>query len=181
MRYQQLYAADQFGGLSGIVSQLAFRVDESEGSSFVSIPFPVQIWLSHTNVQVGGLSTVFDENMGADKTLVYDGVLQISSDGTGAFDVVFDIDDVFTYNGVDNLIMEMKNYAWPVTGSAFDSVGWGIGEGGTPWTDRLWANGTDSAVGSSDGDDGLVTQFSVVPEPAAVGLLLAGLLAARRR
>ena len=32
MRYQQIYAADQMGGLSGPVTQIAYRIDESTGN-----------------------------------------------------------------------------------------------------------------------------------------------------
>jgi len=160
MRYQQVYAADQFGDLRGIVQSFAYRVDESAGDPFTSAPIQTQIWFAHTQVAPRGMSLTFDQNMGNDKTLVFDGPLSLSSAGGGAFDIVIDVDDVFVYNGVDNFIMEII-----VRGAArttqFDAAGTGLGRGDTEWTDRLWALNPDAPTGSSNGDDGMVTQFTL--------------------
>ena len=174
MRFQQVYAAGQFGGRSGIITQIAYRVDESEGGEFVANPFDVDIWLSHTARQPQQLSDVFDENSGPDKTLVYSGALALSSAGTGAFDIVIDINDVFTYDGAQNLLLEVQITGGYAGCGSFDAAGLSVGEGGSPETDRLYAYGIGTETGVSDGDDGLVTQFTFVPEPSALLLLLAG-------
>ena len=69
-----------------------------------------------------------------------------------------------------------------VSTAQFDSAGTGLGQGGTAWTDRLYAQGSGSSTGSSGGDDGMVTKFNFVPAPGAAGLLAAaGLVGTRRR
>ena len=69
--------------------------------------------------------------------------------------------------------MEAKVFNAPIT-SQFDAAGTGFGTGGTAWTSRLWAFGTNAATGSTAGDDGMVTQFTIVPEPASMLALAAG-------
>ncbi len=160
MRYQQVFAADQFGDLRGIVQSFAYRVDESSGDPFSSAPIQTQIWFAHTQVAPRGMSLTFDDNMGNDKTLVFDGPLTLSSDGSGAFDIVVDVEDVFVYNGVDNFIMEIIVRGGAST-TQFDAAGTGLGRGDTDWTDRLWATNPDAQTGSSNGDDGMVTEFTL--------------------
>jgi hypothetical protein len=160
MRYQQVYAADQFQGMMGTITAISFRTDESTGLPFVSNPIDVEVRLSHTKAVPTALSLTFDDNVGTDATLVYDGPLSLSSAGLGAFDIVMDIDDVFLYDGVRNLLMEIKVFGPAIT-TQFDAAGTGLGEGGTVWTDRLWAFDPNAVTGSSDGDDGYVTQFTL--------------------
>lgn len=188
MRYQQVFAANQFGGNSGIVQGWHYRVDESTGNPFGATNVNMDIWLSHTAMNPQGLSTTFDNNHGGDKTLVFSGNMSISSAGNASFfDIFIDVNDVFLYNGTGNLLLEVKKYSQSATTSQFDAAGTGVGVGGTPWTDRLWASGNaNAATGSSAGDDGMVTRFrlGVIPEPSsmlALGAGLAALIARRRK
>lgn len=187
MRYQQVFAAGEFGGLSGFLASIAFRPDETQGGAFSTMGIDTEIRLSHTTAAPTALSTTFADNIGADETLVFDGLLDLSSDGSGAFDIVIDIDDTFFYNGLSNLLMDIKVFN-EVSTTQFDSAGTGLGAGGLASTDRLWAHGVDSLVGSSAGDDGYVTQFDIlageVPEPGTLvllGLGFVGLTMGRRR
>jgi hypothetical protein len=158
-RYQQIYAQNQMGGLSGPVTKIAYRIDESTGDPFVSGPIDTEIRLSHTNSAPPNISTTYANNLGGDVTLVFDGILTLSSSGNG-FDIVIDINDNFSYNGTQNLLVEFKLFNGATT-TQFDSAGTGIGEGGTPFTDRLWAFDANAVTGSSAGDDGYVTQFTI--------------------
>jgi hypothetical protein len=163
MRVQQVFAMDQFQGLTGAISQIAFRVDESAGDPFgPSMPIDTEVRLCHTTAQPTALSLTFDDNYGSDVTLVYDGPLVLSSAGGGAFDIVIDVDPVFTYDGTQNLLVEYKVFNGPAT-TQFDAAGTGLGEGGTVWVDRLWAFDPNAVTGSSNGDDGYVTQFTFGP------------------
>jgi hypothetical protein len=162
MRYQQVYAADQFQGLTGLVTQIAYRVDEEVGGAFTSNPIDTEIRLSTTTAGPNNLSETFADNIGPDETLVFDGPLTLSSDGSGAFDIVVDVDDAYFYDGSGNLLVDIKVFG-PAISTPFDSAGTGLGEGGTPWTDRLWAFGVGSLTGTSAGDDGYVTQFTIQP------------------
>ena len=189
MRYQQVYAANQFGGLSGIITRIAFRPDESTGRAFSTSGIDTEIRLSHTSKAPQGLSTTFANNIGPDETLVYGGLLSLSSIGSNSFfDIFIDIADVFAYNGTDNLLMDIKVFNSPRT-TQFDSAGTDVGVGGTPYTDRLWATDVNATTGSSGGDDGYVTQFTIgaIPEPGTLaiwgvgGLCAAGAAALSRR
>jgi hypothetical protein len=159
MRYQQIYAQNQMGGLSGPVTQIAFRIDEGVGMPFASGPIDTEIRLCHTNSAPPNISTTYANNLGGDVTLVFDGILTLSSAGNG-FDIIIDINDSFSYNGNQNLLIEVKIFG-PAFTTQFDSAGTGIGEGGTLWTDRLFAFDPNALTGSSAGDDGYVTQFTI--------------------
>jgi hypothetical protein len=161
MRYQQVYAADQMGGLNGVVTQIRYRVDESAGSPFVSNPIDTEIRLCHTNAAPNAMSLTFANNLGGDVTLVFDGFLNISSAGNpNVFDILLDVNNAFVYNGAQNLLIDIKVFGPAIT-TQFDAAGTGLGAGGTPWTDRVWATDVNATTGSSEGDDGYVTQFTV--------------------
>jgi len=176
MRYQQVYAAAEFGGFGGLITGIAFRPDEEFGQAFSTSGIDAEIRLSHTSYAPQGLNKTFADNVGSDETLVFDGLLSLSSTGTALrFDILIDIDDVFFYNGTDNLLMDIRVFG-PVLTTMFDSAGTGQGQGGTLATDRLWAIGVDSLQGSSGGDDGYVTLFTIeTPVPAPSALLLGSL------
>lgn len=162
MRYQQVYAADQFQGITGLVTQIAYRVDEEAGGAFTSNPIDTEIRLSTTTAGPNNLSETFADNIGPDETLVFDGSLTLTSDGSGAFDIVVDVDDNYFYDGSGNLLVDIKVFGL-ARSTSFDSAGTGLGEGGTPWTDRVWALGVESPTGTLAGDDGYVTQFTIQP------------------
>lgn len=161
MRLQQVFAASEFGGQSGIITQIAFRIDESAGHPFSTSGIDTEVRLCHTSVIPTQMNTTFDNNYGSDVTLVYDGLLSLSSSGNG-FDIIIDIDDVFEYDGVSNLLVEYKLFSG-ATSSSFDAAGTGLGEGGLPSIDRLWAEGANAVTGSSSGDDGYVTRLTIEP------------------
>ena len=167
MRVQQVFAMDQFQGETGTITQIAFRVDESAGYPFgPSTPIDTEVRLCHTTAQPTAMSLNFADNYGADVTLVYDGALVLSSAGWPFFDIVIDLDPVFVYNGAQNLLVEYKVFS-PAYTTQFDAAGTGLGEGGTLWTDRVWAFDPNAVSGSSDGDDGYVTQITF-GEPSPV-------------
>jgi hypothetical protein len=176
MRVQQVFARDQFQGLTGTITQIAFRVDESFGGPFNSAPIDTEVRLCHTNVAPTAMNLNFAANYGGDVTLVYDGPLTLSSAGGGLFDIVINVNPIFNYNGTQNLLVEYKVFSAAAT-TQFDTAGTGYGEGGTLWVDRLWAFGAEAASGSSDGDDGYVTQFTLAAatavEPTSWGAIKA--------
>ena len=164
MRVQQVFSASQFQGMSGVITQIAFRIDEGTGAPFTSGPIDTEVRLCHTNVQPTAMSLTFASNYGSDVTLVYDGFLLLSSTGVG-FDISLDVAPIFVYNGTQNLLVEYKVFG-PASTTQFDAAGTSIGEGGTPWVDRLWAGGPNAVTGVSDGDDGYVTRFRIeAPTP----------------
>lgn len=159
MRVQQVFAASQFGGQGGAITEIAFRVDESSGGPFSSGNIDTEVRLCHTSVNPTAMSTTFADNYGGDVTVVYDGFLSLSSSGSG-FDIVIDIDDSFIYDGVSNLLVEYKVFNGAGT-TQFDAAGTGLGNGGLSTIDRLWAFGAEATTGSSNGDDGYVTRLTI--------------------
>ena len=121
----------------------------------------VEVRLCHTTAAPNAMSLTFADNLGGDVTLVYDGFLTLSSAGNPAvFDVVIDVNDTFAYNGSSNLLVDVKIFT-VATAGILDAAGTGLGQGGTAWTDRVWATNVNALTGSSDGDDGMVTQLTI--------------------
>ncbi len=179
MRHQQVYLASQFGGLTGVITQLAFRVDEAFGNPF-NTNVDTEVRHCHTAVGPNGMSTTFANNYGGDVTLVVDGVINISSAGNpNVFDILVNLNPIFVYTGAQNLLVEIKTFS-NATSSQFDSAGTGLGNGGTPWTDRLWAFGSNAVTGSSEGDDGYVTRFTIESATPVAAATWGGIKAAFR-
>ncbi len=130
-RFQQVFDAALFRGQTGIIGSITLRqdcpgillIDGEQGPA-------LQIHLSHSAAAPGGLSPVFDENMGADQVMVRDaGPFDIVSEPISSvpdqdcpleFDVELDLDNRFHYNGQDNLLMDIRVSG--ETGILFDAV-----------------------------------------------------------
>lgn len=177
-RYQQVYAASQFGGLpvgGGLITQIVFRPDATFGSAFMSTLPDIQINLSTTSAGDDGLSSTYANNVGADDTVVFArGPLTLSSAFTGPpngpkdFDIVITLTTPFFYNpALGNLLLDVRNFGGGFT-TVFDAVS-PTGDG----VSRVWNQNVNSATGSAD-SAGLVTGFVIVPEPGSAAMLVAG-------
>ena len=108
-------ASGDIGG-AGIVDKIAFRPDAGLGLSFTADGVSVDIRLSHVPFSPDGMSATFANNVGPDETVVLDtNSLSYSSDkancgvaGPCDFDVIIDLNDVFTFNGTDNLLLDIR-------------------------------------------------------------------------
>jgi hypothetical protein len=133
-RYQQVYAASQFGSIpgGGYITQILFRPDTGiHGYAFSSTLASVQIVLSTTSAAVDGLNATFSSNVGPDAVSVYWGALPLSSacmgptNGPKDFDIVINLETPFDYNPVQgNLLMDVWNYNGGGT-TYFDAVNGG--------------------------------------------------------
>jgi hypothetical protein len=176
-RYQQVYSASQFGA-GGLITQLAFRPDGPLGHTFSVMISNIQIDLSTTAAAPDALSSTFASNVGADDRVVFSGPLSLSSAFTGpaggpkAFDILVNLMTPFPYNPASgNLLLDVRNTSGEPTGMAglFDSQF-------TPGDPVSRAFGSIASTTASTLDsEGLVTQFTIVPEPGTIGLMAIGL------
>ena len=115
MRYQQVFAASQFARLNpggGLINRIAFR-GHGPGIPFSGTIPQLQVNLSTTSKAPDGLSSTFAENIGADDTQVFSGVLQTSVTFNGDptnFEIVINFTAPFYYDPANgNLLLEVRN------------------------------------------------------------------------
>jgi len=175
MRYQQVYDASQFTALSGSdwITHVHLRPDQDNGEPFAST-MDIEFRLSTTSAGPDSLSTTFADNIGPDETVVFSGQWVLSSSDTGPgprdFDIELALTTPFAYDpSVGNLLIDVFLY------SAFDC---------TDIDAEATAGDSVSAVQNSDifsptgqiATNGLVTQFTIVPEPSGAVVLGAGII-----
>ncbi len=174
MRYQQVYSGD-IGG-TGIIDKIAFRPDASAGLAFTATGVSVDIRLSHTPLTADGLSATFADNVGPDETVVLDtDSLSYSSakancgpSGPCDFDIIIDLNDVFTFNGNDNLLLDIRLRTGDIGAAAgfFDTqatFGDSVGRVANSSNDVAAATGSFNSIG-------LVTKFflrTFTPSPSS--------------
>ena len=182
-RYQQVYAASQFGS-GGLITQIAFRPDGPLGHAFSLTIGSIQIDLSTTLASPDGLSSTFANNVGLNDTMVFSGPLALSSFFTGpaggpkAFDVIINLTTPFFYNPISgSLLLDVRNFSGTPSGLAggFDSQFTSADSISSAYSDPL-TNSVASTTASVTDTEGLVTEFGIVPEPGTIGLLAIGLL-----
>jgi len=173
-RYQQVYAASQFGG-GGLITQIIFRPDAFAGTAFTSTLPDIQIDLAYSSAPDDGLSTTYANNITAGDTIVFArGPLTLHSAFTGPpngpkdFDIVITLTTPFFYNpALGNLLLDVRNFGAGTT-TSFDAV-LTTGDG----VSRLYNQNVNGTTGSTD-SLGLVTGFNIVPEPGTAMLLVGG-------
>lgn len=184
-RQQQVFEASEFTFPSVAelsITQISFRPDEIFGRAFSATIPNIIISLSTTNAAVDGLSTVFDNNVGSDATVVYSGSLLLSSNFSGPlggpkdFDITIDLQTPFLYKPtLGNLLLDVKNFSNNVDIPVFDAQDV-LGDS----TSRKWNDPDVNSPTSLLPDDGnpnnyanslgLVVKFTAnsqaVPEPS---------------
>ena len=179
-RYQQVYLASEFAGVSGpqFVTQIAFRPDAGSGGAFSATLPNIQINLSTTPRGPDGLSTTFADNVGANDTVVSSGPLTLSSAFAGpaagpkAFDIVINLLTPFIYNpAAGNLLLDVRNFGGGRT-TQIDAQNTSADPTSRAFT--IMANGVNNPTGLVD-SFGLVTRFDLTPVPEPSGVVLLGL------
>jgi hypothetical protein len=178
MRYQQVYAAAEFGSDPFWIDAILFRPDSEFGDAFAKSYPSVQINLSTTSAAPDGLSNTFAANVGADDTIVRSGLLTLSSADmvgpgtTRAFDILIPFTTSFLYNPtLGNLLLDVRTANSAGFATQFDAHNV-VGDS----VSRVFAFGATTPSGGTD-SLGLVTKFqtssvNAVPDPASSFLLL---------
>ncbi|MDB5916555.1 MAG: putative rane protein [Massilia sp.] len=181
--YQQVFDGALFGNTAGIIRSLMFRTDQPS-ASFTDQVLNLSITLSTTAASSMNMNSTFASNLGSNAKVVMSGAQTFSAKarpGSKTVNFVVDIADTFYYDGVSNLLMDIKLNSGSI-GVALDAI-----NTSTSGTRRLYSNRLTSATGSTD-SLGLVTAFDIdgtnVPEPGTLVLFciaLAGITSARRK
>jgi hypothetical protein len=178
--YQQVYASTDFSGTIQI-GQIDFFDNFRPGGTLDNGTFTLT--LSYTSSSVGGLSTNFNSNIGADATTVFSGTLPAIVNG----ELTFLLPTQFSFNPtVDNLLLTVTSSNSNNSSSVYLDAGI---PGGALFSRAYDANGvTSNDTDNGDPTVGLVTEFdpSVTPIPSALplfagGLGMIGLLSRRRK
>ena len=179
-RYQQVYAASEFGALTGptLITQIAFRPDAGSGAAFSTAFSNIQFDLSTTSAAPHTLSATFASNVGADDTVVRSGAVTLASafigpaGGPKNFDVLITLTTPFLYNPANgSLLLDIRKFSAESIGTQLDAQDFNSATSREFGTDV-----NDASANQNIGTDtGLVTQFTfaaAVPEPGAMSLLL---------
>ena len=175
-RVQQVYSSNEFSsfGSGTFITALAFR-DYSDNGSFADTDPSLTVFLGATSKAVDGLSTTYSDNITGPLQLVYVGAWSTSgsfpASGPRPFNIVLTLQTPYFYN--------------PSNGNLLFDVTDGTGGTGTPLyldaqntagdsVSRVFFGNSTSPTGVSD-SVGLVTDFIVLPEPQASGLLIMAL------
>lgn len=130
-RFQEIYTSDYFTNLisqRGLVVQMACRPDHVVTASRTVVLRAYELRLSTTQRGPGSLSSRFEDNLGADTTLVFSGDLTWFTQGTGPaqgprpFDYVIPFQQPFLYDpSKGNLLVEWRAGDSPEGRPAFDA------------------------------------------------------------
>ena len=165
MRYQQIYSHTQFAS-GGVINAISFRRPVG-GPTFSTSGINVQIDIGYAATTVATVSPTFASNRGSGMVTVFNGLLSLSSNGTGTptnpFDIVINVASLFNYNPAQgDLLVDIFMFN-NLTTTPFDSVSSGLGA-----TARVFSTSGTNGVISTSGtaaQSGLVTSFGFVTTP----------------
>ncbi|MBI5387580.1 MAG: immunoglobulin domain-containing protein [Verrucomicrobia bacterium] len=162
IRLQEVYQASQFSTGPILIQAIRFRPSAIYGQAFSETISNLQINMSATPIQPGGMSRDFAANIGPDDTVVFHGAIQLSSDCAGldgspkAFDIVIPLSVPFLYDpSAGNLLVDFRNFS----GSLVTHVDAGAAHGSASRVFALGA-GSTRATTSDDGADVLEITYT---------------------
>ena len=182
VRVQQFYQSANFVGSlpnGGYIKEISFRTD-GIGGGLAAVLTHVEIHLGYA----GGfnqISRTYDQNKGAQYSLVYSGSLDIPRLSSGQYDIKVVLQTPFLYNpNAGNLMLDYVNVGFG---------GFGVGlvdRTDTSLETAFMAGSRLSSQANGLIAGGLITRFTVdpVPEPGSAALLVLGgvvLVAIRKR
>ena len=178
MRYQEVYASDQFSGINhggGFITGVGYAIIGGGGLQPGGVIPRLQIDLSTTSKGPDGLSIVFAENVGADNRIVVGPkpvyIAQNTPGDPTGFGVFIQFDTPFFYNPAQgNLLMDVRNIEAPGVAESAGSFA-GVNKPGDSISSVAARNVV--AMSGSTVTSGLTTAFVVepIPEPSTITLL----------
>jgi hypothetical protein len=118
VRFHEVHPASEFSQMAsgpGVLVQMAFRPDKTVRAPRTTVFHDLELRLSTTDRGPGSLSSRFDDNFGADTTVVYSGDLRMSTQGSGppdgprAFNYVVEFQEPFVYDPSEgNLLIDWR-------------------------------------------------------------------------
>jgi hypothetical protein len=164
-RYQQLYAASQFGAISGPqrLTEVRFRPNATSTFPAWSTTVTLDLRFSTTQAADDQLSTTFADNVGPDEVIVYNGEATYGTSQVGPlppgpmpFDVVIPLQTPFLYDpSQGNLLMDVRRTGTTLTVARFLDAVSVAGDG----VSRVYNADVNATVASASNTLGLVTQF----------------------
>jgi hypothetical protein len=150
-RYMQYYRNVEFGGTARKIDSIGFRYYQT---SMWSITYNnLKIYLSHKSTT--GLSSVFANNYGTQRTLVMDrSSYTWIKDVPGQPFTMIDLDTPFYYDGTSHVVMEVSY----TSGSPNSNYFFNTYSTSSLW--RLYATSPTATSGSVGSNYGLVTMFA---------------------
>jgi hypothetical protein len=145
----QVYEAAQFPPEPILIQQLRFRPGVSQGSAFTATLSNLQVNLSTTSARADELNSVFEDNVGPDDVLAFNGPITLSSqfrgpvDGPKEFDITVPLTTPFHYDPASgNLLLAIRNFA-PSTATFIDA-----GSAGGDQASRAYAGNPNATIAS---------------------------------
>ncbi len=161
-RFQQLYPAHEFPPVPIRITSLSWRRFNTE--TFQNASGQYRFKLSTTSKTESTLGSVFDQNIGPDETIVFDGTWTVSSMTTQTnppypFEMVLNLTTPFVYDPTKgNLLVEHQCFSTTVP--YCDAAG-GVGDGlARAYNTSLNPNATTASMVDTGGD---IIQFEYTP------------------
>ncbi|MCX7099348.1 MAG: hypothetical protein NTV43_15740 [Methylococcales bacterium] len=185
--FQYVYDASQFAGLNGLaITSMAFRANVNQSGSYPALPMTFtnyDIQLSDSMFSPGNLSTTFANNIGANAVTVRSGAFTVpagsftAGGNPNAFGFVIPFSTPYLYDGNDLLITlrhtgqgdANANFFLDAIFNNLSAVSEGIGATSYSATSIPGKLSGQSAITSAP-----IIQFSFVPGPSGLPLLLVG-------
>ena len=160
-RHQQIFHSGELAGSGGEVDTIAFRLN-CPGAAFTAPGLNVEVWLAHTTVAPNLMSGQFSANESEapvqvlPPTTVDFASAGISQGCPASFEIVLDVGAInaFTYNGVDNLLMDLRVHQSAPNIFFLDA------HNEPNITSRVYANGPADSTNGTYSTLGLVTEFT---------------------
>ena len=168
LREQTIYGTSEFPAYPIIISDIRWRPDSNNGGPITTMISNIQVNLSTTTNRADHLSSTFSQNIGTNDTVVFSGVLNVTSsfttlsNGIMAFDIDLPLQTPFLYDPAKgNLLLDVRNFTG-CNASLFDNGATGTADS----VSRVYNANDPNAPTASGSDSGAgVIEIGYAPAP----------------